>query len=374
MSPKPIQKPPIPAAFTAKKNDILASLATPDAVYTDASPKGSIDVPIRGLIDRINALEGVMTTSSCSGRISVFLEGTKGDHGGNVGKLNGVDHEGWIDVIDQVDIVVSESSANTKETEETSSKQVPRRVVPGGKGNGGRWLFVSHEPLPEDFFKAKASLSTALGLDINADANGAVHFPLESAIFHQPRLIRFQFEPMVSRQVPFFKITTALIVNPPSKILHIMTASLHHARPILTAAINSGFRESGVQSLKNLDDVNAFPMVAVRTSGLAFESLIGCCEDRDDRGERLKPLVSEHYLGMLLRIGNERFATNRERVARFEDVLFAGRDRGSQWENTEVRRERKRNVGLAQQAALHSASNDPESDNIGDDISALDCE
>ena len=218
MSPKSAQKGqnlPIPAAFTAKKNDILASLATPDADYTDASPKGSIDVPIRGLIDRINALEGVVTTSSCSGRISVFLEGTKGDHRGNVENVNGLDHEGSIDVIDQLDIVVGESSANTKVTRKDSSKQVPRQAVPGGKGNGGRWLFVSHDPLPEDFSKAEASLSTALGLDINGSANEALHFPLESAISHHPRLIRFQFEPMVSRQVPLFEITIGLIVSSP---------------------------------------------------------------------------------------------------------------------------------------------------------------
>ena len=150
-----------------------------------------------------------------------------------------------------------------------------------------------------------------------------------------------------------------------------MTASLHYAKTILAAAINSGFRESGVQSLKNLDDVNAFPMVAVRTSGLAFESLIGCCEDHDDIGDSLKPLVSEDYLRMLLRIGNERFVTNRERTARFEDELSAGRGRGSQWEDTEVRKERKRNAGLAEQAALQSASSDRQSNAISVEMSAL---
>ena len=150
-----------------------------------------------------------------------------------------------------------------------------------------------------------------------------------------------------------------------------MTVSLHHAKPILAAAINSGFRESGVQSLKNLDDVNAFPMVAVRTSGLAFESLIGCSQPDSDSGERLKPLVSEDYLRMLLRIGNERFVTNRERIARFEDELFAGKQRDSQWENAEMRRERKRNAGLAQQAALQSASDDRHSNEISDATTAL---
>lgn len=195
MSPKSVQKIPIPAAFTAKKDGILASLATPDADYTDASPKGSIDVPIRRLIDRINALEGVVTTSSCSGRISVFLEGTKGNHGGNVGEPNGVERVDSDDVIDQVDSEVGQME------EKNSLKRVPQRAVPGGKGNGGRWLFVSHDPLPEEFLRAEASLSRALGLDIDANANGALPSSLESAISRQPRLIRFQFEPMVSRQI-----------------------------------------------------------------------------------------------------------------------------------------------------------------------------
>ena len=198
MSPKPTKKPPIPTAFTAKKNDILASLATPDVNYTDASPKGSIDVRIRGLIDRINGLEGVVTTSSCSGRISVFLEGTKG-HVGKVGEANGVENEGFDEVTYQVDSLVGKSNAETEITEKYASKQVPQRAVPGGKGNGGRWLFVSHDPLPEDFLRAEASLFRTLGLDPGADAGRVLQTSIGFAGPGKPRLIRFQFEPMVRR-------------------------------------------------------------------------------------------------------------------------------------------------------------------------------
>lgn len=38
----------------------------------DKSKKGSVDEPIRGLIDTINSLEDFCTTSSCSGRILLF--------------------------------------------------------------------------------------------------------------------------------------------------------------------------------------------------------------------------------------------------------------------------------------------------------------
>ena len=130
-----------------------------------------------------------------------------------------------------------------------------------------------------------------------------------------------------------------------------MTASLHHAQSILAAAINAGFRESGVQSLKNLEEIDSFPMVAVRTSGIAFESLIGYVEECDDGEELARLLVSEEYLRLLIQIGNERFVTNRERTRRFKEGIFEIRHRGSDWESAEVRREKRKASGLARQAA-----------------------
>ena len=142
-----------------------------------------------------------------------------------------------------------------------------------------------------------------------------------------------------------------------------MTASLHHAQPILAAAINAGFRESGIQSLKNLDDVNAFPMVAIRSSGLALESIIGCVPDRvndtSKRGsdgkhyandEDVHSLVSDNYLNLLLKIANDRFKSNMERTRRFESDLFERKaTTSSSWEDSKTRQERKRAEGLKQQ-------------------------
>lgn len=53
------------ADFLRRKEQILASL--------DRSPKGSLDAPITELLAWLNAQSSVVTTSSCSGRISVFL-------------------------------------------------------------------------------------------------------------------------------------------------------------------------------------------------------------------------------------------------------------------------------------------------------------
>lgn len=126
-----------------------------------------------------------------------------------------------------------------------------------------------------------------------------------------------------------------------------MTASLHHAQRILSAAINAGFRESGVQSLKNLDDANSFPMVAVRSSGLALSSLIGFASVDDDGEDVIESMVDEEHLELLLRLGNARFVANTERIRRFEEGLFGGRRcQELEWEDTKTRRERKRAEGL----------------------------
>lgn len=134
-----------------------------------------------------------------------------------------------------------------------------------------------------------------------------------------------------------------------------MTASLQHAQHVLSAAINAGFRESGVQSLKNLDDPNAFPMVAVRTAGLALASIIGCT--RHDEGDfEILSLVNEGYLQILVNIANERFQANAERIERFSTQLFKSTTtQNFDWEDPEARRERKHAEGLNRRQELHKS-------------------
>lgn len=139
-----------------------------------------------------------------------------------------------------------------------------------------------------------------------------------------------------------------------------MTASLHHAQPILAAAVNAGFRESGIQSLKNLEDPNAFPMVAIRTAGLAFESVVGVLpSDLGDEGdgeeaeEHTTNIAGEAYLELLVSIANERFKMNTERMLRFEQDLFKREvGLGQAWEDSKSRQERKRAEGLEQRRTL----------------------
>lgn len=153
--------PTVPDTFTAKKTAILESLSTPESSYTDLSPKGTVDKAIKGLIDRINTLEGVVTTSSCSGRISVFLEGRKHQY--------------------------SKSSGN--DSTENGISGGGQAVVPGGKGMGGRWLLISHEPVSE----GNEGLCRTLGLEPMQESSCAI----DDKEPCQLRVARFQFEPMV---------------------------------------------------------------------------------------------------------------------------------------------------------------------------------
>lgn len=139
-----------------------------------------------------------------------------------------------------------------------------------------------------------------------------------------------------------------------------MAASLKHAQPVLAAATAAGFRESGLQSLRNLDDADAFPIVAVRSSGLALESIIGLREYHKD-GDIARSLVSGEYLQMLVAISNERFKTNTERVARFRARLMesssgAPSNKPPGWEDSEVRKARMRMEGLQRKKNLEDTN------------------
>lgn len=138
--------------FEVKKRKILEQLDAPEDEYQDLSPKGSVDEPIRSLIGDINRLNGLVTTSSCSGRISVFLEGRK-------------DSEG------------------TKSPPETD---VPR-AGPGGKGGGGLWLSLTHSPVEVPKDATTSHFMAKFGLEKTGETTPSINC----------RYIHLKFEPMV---------------------------------------------------------------------------------------------------------------------------------------------------------------------------------
>ncbi len=94
----------------------------------------------------------------------------------------------------------------------------------------------------------------------------------------------------------------------------------------------------------------------MRSSGLALESLIGYLRDADDddSAETIQSLVEEEHLELLVRVANERFAANADRIRRFSNHLFSSSGRGGGegaegWEDTSARKERKRAEGLRRQ-------------------------
>ncbi|KAI3398570.1 hypothetical protein diail_8915 [Diaporthe ilicicola] len=351
--------PPITPSFARRKEAILAQLAVPDDEYTDLSPKGTVDAGIRDLIDEINGLPGLVTTSSCAGRVSVFLEGRRAGRGGPAAAdeehhlpghplavVDGGEGEELEDGVgDGADGAAAGGDVRARETpgrggdagrDEPAAAAVETVAGVGGKGGGGRWLFVSHEPV-----ESRGKLDSEPNIV-------AALLGIEEPIFDgregssaeemgESRLIHFKFEPM---------------------ILHVLTASPQHAQLILRCGLQAGFRESGAINLippttssHDLSAAAATPIVAIRSMGLGLESLIG----RETNGTK-HCTVSVEYLRALVKIANERFLENTRRIGRFRAYLkeaAAGEKHkgrkgqgGAEWEDAEARRERKKLEGL----------------------------
>jgi tRNA wybutosine-synthesizing protein 3 len=131
---------------------------------------------------------------------------------------------------------------------------------------------------------------------------------------------------------------------------------------VLSAALQAGFRESGAINLMSNPDGETNPMVAVRSTGLAFDSIIGHLHDSTDHTPEIPPIfssVGEQYLRSLVEIGNVRFQENARRIKRFvealdilhqSDIMVTPKDR--EWEDADTRRERKRAEGMKKRLAL----------------------
>lgn len=183
--------------FVARKSKILSDLSVPDAEYTDLSPKGSVDEGIRDLIRDINALDGLVTTSSCAGRVSIFVEGSKKmtRKQKTEGKSQVIEQTAG-QVPSQLDDKTDGQSQNQNEDEDGLTNREGdagwKFALSGGKGEG-RWLYVSHDPVDNSI---KSSYHELFGL---APGNG---IPRNSTFGDASmRLIRFHYDPMVRAAV-----------------------------------------------------------------------------------------------------------------------------------------------------------------------------
>lgn len=100
--------------------------------------------------------------------------------------------------------------------------------------------------------------------------------------------------------------------------------------------------------------------------GLSLESLIGVQEDGIT-----SCTVSDDYLDGLVGIANERFEENRKRIERFRTALLGAGQRpkkrdGTEWEDAQARRERKRAEGLRRKTELQGRSRKGEAGGAGE--------
>lgn len=255
--------------FDQKKLHILKEIGLNSEENPDASPKGTIDDLCIPLITLINGHKDMVTTSSCSGRLSVFLEGRK---------------------------------QNKELTEETTDQTVVRI---GAKGDGGRWLFVSHEK--EDIIDWWKKEDIMLKYDTDID---------DSTYSHNTRYVLFKYEPL---------------------ILHVKCRDFKTASALYSTAMGCGFRESGIGANNN---------VAIRIS-IRLDIPIGFMNS----DEQIVSVVDESYIRMITKLAYHRFLENERKMEllrnRIDEEIMQVNHIELPMETKEERKLRKMQEGLA---------------------------
>ncbi|GMG39335.1 unnamed protein product [Ambrosiozyma monospora] len=283
--------------FDQKKAAILSEIDITSSDNPDASPKGTIDELCIPIIKLINSHKDMFTTSSCSGRISVFVEGSKK---AKTKKLASKTEE--------PDTTITSGVSERNQGETNDNFKI------GAKGEGGHWLFVTHDDSKLDnWWKDK---------NINFENNSSKIQDLNLST----RYVLFKFEPL---------------------ILHVKTRDFESASKLYTTAMNCGFRESGI-GVNNI--------VAIRIS-IRLDIPIAYLETKengDDEG-RIVSLVTEDYLGLITKLGYDRFQENRKKLNHLYDEieqhLIHAKEEPKK-ESKDERRERKRMEGLARRESV----------------------
>lgn len=241
-------------AFKHEKRDLLKRLQA----GCDNSPKGTIDAPILPLVELLNNEDHFVTTSTCSGRISIFARPVIPDY----------------------------SDELKEETTKTAITDVkPSQHKGHGKGDGGRWLLSSHELV------AKGSIQDAL-----KSIDAAVDLPSKE-----------------SQQVAMDAVSYDAVLKHEPAIMHVRCVNMQCAEWLLKIALSAGFRESGIVPGKTK------LMVAIRTTSTCLEvpltfqgQLLGT-----GGGEE----ASTEYYNSLESISNRRFQQNQQRLLRLETKI-----------------------------------------------------
>ena len=222
-------------AFDQKKASILEEI---NSIQPDLSPKGTIDELCIPIMNLLNSHNDMVTTSSCSGRISVFAEGTKNSN---------------------------------------------PEVKVGGKGEGGRWIFVSHDSQNVNGWLDKLMQnSEEQGISINPDIVSDV-----SKYDGSTRYILYKYEPF---------------------ILHVKCRNFETASKLYNTAMGCGFRESGIGSNN---------IVAIRIN-IKLDIPIGYL---DEEADQLVLFVSKEYIRFLDSITLTKFNDNVRKMKQLYDKI-----------------------------------------------------
>jgi tRNA wybutosine-synthesizing protein 3 len=258
--------------FDQKKKHILQEIGLNSETNPDASPKGTIDSLCIPLITLINSHRDMVTTSSCSGRLSVFLEGAK--------SLN--------------DTLTYENTDGNRE-----------KIKIGAKGDGGHWLFVSHEKQEIIEWWKNEGLKFKYETDIKDD-----NYDTKTSY------VLFKYEPL---------------------ILHVKCRDFKSASRLYSTAMGCGFRESGIGANNN---------VAIRIS-IKLDIPIGYM---DKHGETVF-VVNESYIKMITKLAYDRFLENERKLEQLYDrinrEIIQYVEKSEEKETKEERKQRKIQEGLS---------------------------
>ncbi|KAJ2961262.1 hypothetical protein NQZ79_g3505 [Umbelopsis isabellina] len=185
---------------------------------------------------------------------------------------------------------------------------------------GGTWLYVTHDPvtLPDTIENKDAWIMQLLFGE--AYANVTTDPISDEDKITQRQLVFFKFEPL---------------------ILHVEADSEEGAHDLLGLANVIGYQNSGITPSKTRH------MLAIRSTHKLDVPIASV----DPTTQRIHLLVDTTYLYVLLRLSNQKFTQNIDRMKKFEQAVETQLLVKDQMETKEQRRERKRREGLERQKA-----------------------
>ncbi|KAL3762330.1 hypothetical protein ACHAWU_003835 [Discostella pseudostelligera] len=289
-------------SFTSIRERNLRTLYGDGGGVDDRSPKGSVDVKIRPLVDLINRHPDYVTLSSCSGRVALF-DPTAGYHiieSGADTAENGAD----IDHVDDHDDKIDERRSDAING---STSDRNRTTNSSGKGHGGKWIFVTHDILPDLGTQIIHSLKKIGRERLQPGSNASLAAPSTSSMLP----ITFKHEP---------------------PLLHVAASNLESGMRLLRiikSAPQCAMRESGLVvtdkrvtvEIRTTSTMLTLPIIVRRLCDDVSTSLRN--EDREAVKEDVILAPDEEYLMSLSEISNERMIHNEALI----DGLFSVMER-----------------------------------------------